>query len=218
MKTVLRVLWIFLKTVLRGLLSVIAVVFFVTLVVIVISLIVFAFRYETWRVENTDMIEEVAIAEVENRDAVESELNKRLGAFQQSTVQKESMTLTCDMVNVLMENVLEESWKLEHSETGVTCGERTLTVYLKLRNLWWVSVKVWQRAEGSVEFVVYDVNIGPFSVAGATYGYLSEEMSRGVKDAIALVSSESYSGRKIENLYLEESGMRMVGVLEKVED
>ena len=200
---------------LRGCGMLTAGIIFILVVTVVVGLLVFVIRYENWMRQNKEHIQSVAVDDVANRDTVRYELDNRLEEFQTSAVQKESVTLTCDMMVVLVEDVLQESWKLDRSNTGLTCGDRTMTVYVKLWDMWWVTVKIWQRAEGSVEFVVYDVNIGPFSIAGATFGYLSEEISRGVGDAIALVSSESYSGRKIEKLYMEENGMRMVGVVEK---
>jgi len=202
---------------LRGCGMLTAGIIFILVVTVVVGLLVFVIRYENWMRQNKEHIQSVAVDDVANRDTVRYELDNRLEEFQTSAVQKESVTLTCDMMVVLVEDVLQESWKLDRSNTGLTCGDRTMTVYVKLWDMWWVTVKIWQRAEGSVEFVVYDVNIGPFSIAGATFGYLSEEISRGVGDAIALVSSESYSGRKIEKLYMEENGMRMVGVVEKEE-
>ena len=80
--------------------------------------------------------------------------------------------------------------------------------------MWWVVVQIWQRSEGEVDFAVYDVTVGPFSVAGMTLGRVSGDITKGVQDAISLVMSETYSGRKIEELYLKDDGVRIVGVLE----
>jgi len=201
------------KTIVRGCATLIAAVLFIVVVGLVIALVVFVVRYELWAQANKTMLDEVAVTEIENRDAVEYQMNKRLQNFQKSKVQRESMNLTCDMLGVMMENVLEDSWNLEHKDVGLTCGNRSMTVYIKMWDLWWVNVRIWQRAEGSIEFVVYDVNVGPFSLAGVTFGYLSEEISGGVGDAIDLVTGETYSGRRIEKMYISDDGMRMVGVL-----
>lgn len=215
MKQVLKVFLIFLKTIARGIGTLVVWFFFFVLLATIITLFVFVLRYESWMGKNRELIENIAISDVTSRDAISRELDERLDSFQKSKVQRESMNLTCDMLTVLMENVLEEGWQLDREEIGVTCENRSITVYIKLWDLWWVTVDVWQRAEGLPDFVVYDVSIGPFSLAGATFGYLSQEITRGVKDAIELVSGETYSGRKIEQIYLNEGGMRVVGVLEE---
>lgn len=218
MTSFLKAVGVFLKTIGRGCGMVAAGIVFILVAGLAIALIVFVVRYETWASKNESEVERIAITEIESRDALEYQMEKRLTDFQKSKVQRESMALSCDMLGILMENVLEESWRIENEDVGLVCGNRSMTLSVKMWDLWWVNVKVWQRAEGAVEFVVYDVNIGPFSLAGVTFGYLSEQLSNGVGDALELVSSDAYSGRKIEKMYIDEDGMRIVGVLEDEEE
>lgn len=218
MKQFVNLILIFLKTIVKGIATLVVWLFFLILLAVIVVLFVFVLRYETWMSKNRETVDNVAVEEVRNRDVVSDELDKRLKSFGESKVQRESLSLTCDMLTVLVEDVFEEGWQLSREETGVSCGNRSMTIYLKLWDLWWVTVNIWQRAEGEPDFVVYDVNIGPFSLAGATFGYLSREISRGVEDAIDLVSGDTYSGRKIEKLFIDEGGMRAVGVREEHSD
>ncbi len=214
----LRSISIFFKTVFRGCSFIFGSILFVFAIGVIISLVIFLVRYESWMSQNQSIINQAAIEEIPNRKAVKAEMNKRLKAFQQSRVQRESMNLTCDMLAVLIEDTLKEGWDIDNEDAGIVCDNRSFTVYIKFWELWWITVNVWQRAEGSVDFVVYDVKVGPFSLAGITFGYLSQGITDGVKDATSLVSGDTYSGRKMEKLYLDEGGMRIVGVLKEEDE
>lgn len=196
-----------------GCCSAIAALSFAVVVIGLISLVVFFVRYETWERDEREVIVDVAIRDVSDREAVRRELDDRLVSFQQSTVQREVLDVDCEMVNVMFEDMMEEHWGMpDRRDVGVACRDRELDFYVRLGNMWWSIVKVWQRSEGAVDFVVYDVNIGPFSIAGLTFGDLSSSMSRGVSDAIGTMTGESYSGRALEKIYVTEEGLKIVGL------
>lgn len=198
----------------RGCISccVVSVVFFFILVSVVFLLLFLG--YDLWFTENRDLLNSFSPDE-KSRLIARDDLNYNLERFKNSDIQKETIWLSCDQANLVFEDIVKENWNnFGVKNVGVVCDDRSLIVYLEVRSSMWFTVKVWQRAEGSVDFMVYDVMVGPYSLANLTFGYVSEEFSSGVGDAQDLVSRGSFSGRNIEEIYIEDDGVRIIGTLD----
>jgi len=186
-------------------------------VVVFADLLLLGFRYDLWLTQNEELLEGFSTGSAvnENESAVRHDLDDNLERFKNSDIQKEMMWLSCEQVNLVFLDVIEDSWSEFRVESvGVVCNNRSLHIYLEVMDNSWFVVKMWQRAEGSVDFVVYDVMFGPYSLGDLTFGYISEEFSRGVNDAQSLVSEGGFSGRRVEEFDIEEGGIRVVGVLD----
>lgn len=177
-------------------------------VLAVVSLI----RYKNWEQENVVLLESFAVTESDSGAAI-SALNEKIMKFQESRIESESLSLDCAEVEVLFEEILSQNYEgLSREDVGVICGERSLDLYVRVWDRFWVAFKLWQRAEGKVDFVVHDVKLGPISVGNCTFGYVTEKMTDGLKDGQRLVLEGGYSEREITEIYLGEDGVRAVGV------
>lgn len=184
-------------------------------VVLVVAGIYCRKRYLDWETESAEMLEGFEMS-TEEYDEIEADLDSRLEEFRESEVQREMIYLDCDTVNVLFKEVVYENWEnLGVEKVGVVCNERSLDVYANYQGSVWVLIKVWQRADGDVDFVVYDVMVGLFSLGTLSFGYVTDQFTEGVQDALELITSGSFSGRKIEEIYIEEEGVRVIGVVEE---
>jgi hypothetical protein len=198
--------------VIKGILSGCGTVLFLLVVVSLVGLILFFIRYEQWERQEKEVIQRSAVDPVPGRESAKNELDRRVEEFNTSTVQREVLTLDCDMVNILFEDVASEHWGItDPKDVGVACGDRQFDVYIRVANMWWGVVRIWQRSEGSVDFAVYDMKVGPFSLAGLSWGKATGSMSQGIEDAITVMTTSSYTGRIIEEVYLTEDGMRIIG-------
>lgn len=190
-------------------------VLFVVVLFTILFMGIFAIKYETWVRSEGAVIEERAIRHVADEEGLRVEIERRLTDFTESPIQKETLFLSCDMLTLIIEDVVDEQWGgVPPEDIGVTCGERTLDVNTKLWGIWWMNTRLWQRSAGSIEFAVYDVEVGPFSLAGWTLGNVSNDATSGVRSAWDLFSGGSYSGRRIERIDLSSGGIRVVGVRE----
>ncbi|MDD3662080.1 MAG: hypothetical protein PHG63_03360 [Candidatus Dojkabacteria bacterium] len=201
------------RRILRGCFVGVAGVIFIAVLGALISIVIFVVRYEVWLGGAREEIAPIIEGRSEDRTAVQASIQQKLKKFQQSTVQKEVLRMDCEEAEVYIEDVALENWGMTSDSVGLTCSDRRLDLYFKLWDLWWTKVRLWQRAEGALDIAVYDVTVGPFSAAGVTMGSLSSAMSEGVKDAISLVSGGNYSGRTIDELYISDDGLRLIGVL-----
>jgi hypothetical protein len=137
-----------------------------------------------------------------------------LTEFQQSQIEKESLRLTRDE----FEGVILQS--LEDNDTGnlegldIVTRNRSFDIYVKPQGWPWFIINGWQRQEGSVDLVIYDIKVGPISLSKLSWGWVSGQFSQGVNDSLDLILSGSFAGRKIEEMYIFENGVRFVGVLE----
>ncbi|MEA3357365.1 MAG: hypothetical protein U9Q67_02925 [Patescibacteria group bacterium] len=182
--------------------------FFLCLCVVLLACV---FRYNAWEQENTEMLNSFS---AEANPVEVSEAYELLNAFATSPVQKETMSLDCDQVNILFDEIIKENWQNSGiNVVGVVCKERGLDVYVFAWDRVWFVFKVWQRVDGDVDFYVYDVLLGPLSTGVISQGIVTEQLSCGVDDALNLVLDGGFSGRVIEEVYLESSGVRIVGVL-----
>lgn len=186
-------------------------VFIVVVVIIAIVTGILGYRnYKNWQKEESNFLSNMQMS---GGVEVEEELDEKLGDFKESDIERESLYLSCDQLEILLRRVTEDNWEsIGVTDVGVVCGDRMIDVYIKFWDSTWVVVKLWQRAEGEVDFVVYDVELGPYSLGGITFGYVSSEFSKGVEDAIDLLSEGDFSGRKIEEMYVQGDGVRFVGV------
>lgn len=190
--------------------AVFAVVILLLCIVVVVASVA---KYAAWESDTRDVVELAAVRPVEQRDQVRDELYERLERFQNSSVQRETCEITCPMVNILVEDIASEYWGIEDpGDVGVTCGDRTLTVYIKIMGTAWMVVDLWQRAEGDADFVAYDVSIGPHSLSAVTAGWITSEVTAGIESSIDTVTDPLYSGRRIEKILVTDDGMKVVGV------
>lgn len=188
-------------------------VLFILIVLSLAGLILFFIRYEQWERQEKDIIRQSAVDPIPDRDVSRGEIERRIGEFNTSTVQREVLTLDCDEVNILFEDAAAEHWGFtDPRDVGIACRDRQVDVYIRVADMWWGVIRVWQRSEGSVDFAVYDIKVGPFSLAGLSWGKLTGGMSEGIRDAVNVMTTSSYTGRIIEEIYLTEDGMRIIGI------
>ncbi len=199
---------IFFRTCSGCLLQLLLAVLIVVLIIVIIALL----NYKNWENKNAQLFDSFKVNSPEVTISKSNELDSKLAAFQESTIQKESLELDCSLVEILVENAMIESGhQVGRDEIGVVCGQRTLDIYVKVGHKIWTIYKVWQRADDSVDFVVYDVMLGPVSLSNNTFGYVTSEMNNGIKDALNLVLTNGFPGREIEEMYVKKEGIRIVG-------
>ena len=85
----------------------------VVIMVCLVALIVFFLRYETWESDNREKIDESAVSLVPYNDSKRLELDRRIAEFNTSTVQREVLSLDCDMVNLIFEDIAAEHWQVD---------------------------------------------------------------------------------------------------------
>jgi hypothetical protein len=170
--------------------------------------------YGSWAESNHQDYEELTMdlsKSVQGSEAFES-LDDKLERFAEDDVQRETLELSCEETNLFFREILEEHWEdFEVRRFGVVCTERSLDIYMQLKNKLWVKLIIWQRAEGKLDFVIRDVEVGPYSLGGLSWGYVTNEFNKGVKDALEFLDNSELLGRDIVEFYMEEDGLRMIG-------
>ncbi|MBN2101009.1 hypothetical protein JW710_03935 [Candidatus Dojkabacteria bacterium] len=191
-----------------GCFSCFVLVIFLGLVAVCVVILVVVISYRNWESENSEFLD--YLREGSGEDVDREDLDKRLREFSESEVQREVVNLSCVEFETLVREAVEQGAGVE-GEMYLICHERAFDFYTKNSLGLWVQVRMWQRADGDLDFAVYDVLLGPFSLANISFGWLNGEISRGLADAVDLVSSEDFSGRKIVEIYVEEYGVDVVG-------
>jgi hypothetical protein len=179
--------------------------------ILLVTLLVLFIRYKQWESGNNS---ELMHIKEQNYTQYKEEGVSVLTEFQQSQIEKESLRLTRDE----FEGVILQS--LEDNDTGnlegldIVTRNRSFDIYVKPQGWPWFIINGWQRQEGSVDLVIYDIKVGPISLSKLSWGWVSGQFSQGVNDSLDLILSGSFAGRKIEEMYIFENGVRFVGVLE----
>jgi hypothetical protein len=187
----------------------------VLMLIFVIALIILGFifvsRYESWLSENREFLSQNTY-EFYELESEEADLERKLDRFSESAVEKETLDIDCEELSILTKNIVEDHWEEYRIERlGTVCSERSVDIYVRLQSNRWVILKLWQRAEGSAEFVVYDIKYGPFSLGTYSFGYITGEFNKGIKDGMDFLSKSDLMGREIVELYVEEDEIRIVG-------
>lgn len=140
------------------------------------------------------------------------DFNEAVDEYKESPAQRETMFVDCDVFESVLEDSLENSWGSDNvEETGLVCGERKITVYVKVKRVWLI-IELWQKTSGEADFAVYDFSVGPHSLHDFTGGLISEKISEGISDAFELFSGDNFPGRRVEEIYIMEEGLRIIGV------
>ncbi|MFH1547666.1 MAG: hypothetical protein ABIC57_04210 [bacterium] len=170
-------------------------------------------RYRQWERQELDFLSQISNQEYSNieKDTIEKELTE----FQTSRVEKENLRLTRDDFEILLIKSFNEGGNNDIEAVEMVTLNRAFDIYIKTEGFPWMVVRVWQRQEGVPDFAVFDVKVGPISLSKLSWGWISSEFSKGVGDAMDLVLSDSFGGRKISELYIFENGIRIVGVIYK---
>jgi hypothetical protein len=167
--------------------------------------------YNSWRQSNEEMLTDF---ERESLEAIEAdkELEESLDRFHENQVERETLTITCDQLRQLTGRTIRSNWEERSVKNlGIVCGERKLDIYIKTDSNIWFVVNLWQRAEGEMDFVVYDIKLGPFSLGKYSFGYVTAEVNKGIEDAVSFLKRSDLLGREIVEIYLEPGEIRIVG-------
>ncbi len=185
--------------------------------IVIVTVVVLILRYKQWESEKSDFLNN--ITEQEYSDESISEVDELLSEFQASKVERENLRLSRDEIEVIIyESIEENDGERVIEGIEVVTLNRSFDLYVKLEGLPWFIIRGWQRQEGSVDFVIYDVMLGPLSLSTLTWGWASGQFSSGMQDALDIVLSENFSGRRIEEIYVFENGVRIVGGLDVEEE
>ncbi|MBN1618970.1 hypothetical protein JW887_06570 [Candidatus Dojkabacteria bacterium] len=142
---------------------------------------------------------------------VNDEMYGNINDFNESEVEFESISLSCDMIEMYIEDTLKENWpEYNIQEVGVICRDRSLDIYVNINNVWF-SLNFWQRVEGEPDFLVYDISVGPISLAQLTLGTVNSEFTDGFVDGMKIIYSGVFTGRKIEEINIDEDGVMITG-------
>ena len=187
-------------------------VFLGLLGIILFVLFILFVKYRQWEKDESEFLS--TIVSQKYSDKQKEELNKKLEEFQKSEVEKESIRLTRNDFEILFwDSITENDVNTDLEGVEIVTLNRSFDLYVKCKKYPWVIVRMWQRQEGSIDFVVYDIKVGPISLSTFSWGWVNSEFSKGVQDAIDLVLSENFSGRKVEEIYVFDNGIRFVGVM-----
>lgn len=176
----------------------------------------FAIRdsYSKWEIRNKAFLTQLSDVNGIERSLVRKKLDERLKSFQDSMMQKESVTLDCNMISVLFLDVFKSDWpELNIDNVGTLCGKQYLDLYIHMKSKYWINFRLWQRTEGKVDFNVYSISFGDFSLSSIANNWIGNKMSEGVSSALKVILNKEFSGRKIDEMYLTDAGVRMVGSL-----
>lgn len=179
-------------------------------ILLVIILVLFL-RYRQWESGNKD-----ELGNIINQDynQYKEEGIAVLKDFQQSKIERENLRLTKDEFEGVLLKSIEDNEGDELEGLDFQPRNRSFDIYVKKEGWPWFIIRGWQRKEGSVDIVIYDIKVGPISLSTLSWGWVSSQFTEGVEDSLDLIVSENFSGRKIEEMYIFENGIRFLGVLQ----
>lgn len=181
--------------------------------ILLVTVGVLFIRYRQWE---SDRHSELVNITNQNYSQIKEEGISLLNEFQQSKIERENLRLTEDEFEGVILYAIEQNSLDQHTSIeglDITTRNRSFDITVKLKGWPWFIIRGWQRKEGEVNILIYDVKVGPISLSSLSWGWVSSEFSSGVEDSLKLILSENFSGRKIEEMYIFENGVRFVGVL-----
>jgi hypothetical protein len=186
-------------------------VLFLVFVVGILGLWVLGRGYNNWYANNKDFLSEVATDMNANKEVADN-LDDKLERFRETEVQKETLDLSCEEMDIIIKRVIKDHWQdVDVQQTGVVCSERNLDVYVQLKGNIWLIFNIWQRANGKVEFLIYDVKVGGYSLGQLSLGYVTQDFNRGIHDALDFLDNSELMGREIVEIYVDSGGVQIVG-------
>lgn len=144
-------------------------------------------------------------------------LDVKIEKYTQSEEEVTFMELEIGEIAVLVNNTVKESlpFELKISEIYIDPSEGEYQVYLHLRKgdryLPWVRVDVLKDTGETAELYFKEFWIGHLSMDDVGIDYFSDSVNDGYRDALYTVNENGFSGRRYENIELEEDGIIIKG-------
>lgn len=171
------------------------------MIIVFVVLIYFVVSYENWLSSKETYVNNLVQNDVNSGD-----LERKMEYYNNSEIQRETLDLTCEELEYLVQDAIEE-------DVGLVCHGRGIDVYVKYGNYWY-DIKLWQGVEGRLDFTAYNVLLGPISLSDWSWGLINDEINGGFDEANDLVMESQLTRRKVEEFWVDEDGVRIVGVLE----
>jgi hypothetical protein len=182
--------------------------------IVAFTLLILLIRYKQWDGEKSEFLDNIVNQEYSEEQ--KTVLEESLLEFQSSGIERENLRLTRDDFEILLiQAINENNGDVVINGIEMVTLNRSFDLYYKQDGYPWMIIRSWQRQDGSLDFIIYDVKVGPISLSTFSWGWISSQFSMGVQDSMDIVFSENFSGRKIEEIYVFDNCIRFVLVMDE---
>lgn len=197
-------------------------VFLATFGLLTIGVGYLAYRqYNTWRTEfeNTHLSDDYLQTNSKVYKDADKSLQEKLVKFQDSEEQTDFVELTVDEFTVLFNEVLKESLgkDIKPQRYYVEASEGRWVVYTQLlykkNTLPWVVITVDKDPIETPELFVSDIKMGDTSIKSYGFGSVITKINEGYSESISNINESGFTGRRWQNIELEDDGVVIKGEL-----
>jgi hypothetical protein len=175
-------------------------------------------EYRSWR---DDFESNYLSKEFVKKDDLELKegVDEKLTMFASSTEDVDFVELSTDEALFVLLNELEGSIpygiKVERGIVRAMQGQWDIFIQSKFKDtrLPWVRIRVEKDDIESAELFVSDMYMGPYDLGEWGFKGVQDDINRGFAEALILVNENEFSGRRFENIELEENSMIVKGRL-----
>lgn len=196
-------------------------IFRTILLVIIIAILLFigylTVRYISWEKDFFNDNENLTCINDENYEKEKVNILERVENFVMSDSKTELMTFSRRELLFILRDALKESEdvKIENMCLLSDRGVWRIYVHPKLRSLQlpWIAMDIVKDDRETVELYSSSVYVGDIKIPAYIKKKFSEEVNRGISDALILMIENKFLGKTIQNIDLLKDSIMIKGVL-----